>query len=424
MERVDGSVETGMNVQIDSEYGKLEAVIVHTPGVEVESMTPQTAEEVLYNEIIPISVVSKEHEKLKSFLSLVSHVYEVRDLLADVLEDPVARGALIQAVARYSHDVSRDADLRRLRVPDLVETLVSGLQQKRDTLHGFLSARTFDIPPLPNLYFMRDGAMAFRDRVLIGSMAHRVRTNEALFMKTLFAYSQQFLSGGILFDGVQEAAEDVTLEGGDFLVVNASTILVGLSERTTAKAVDRLAERFEEVFNEPLTIFAVQLPLERSAIHLDMIFTILDKDVALVYEPLILGRNRVPVYRMDIVPGKPRRIKQVAGVIEGLGDHGVKLQTVLCGGSEPVHQQREQWLSGTNLFAFAPGKVIGYDCNTETFRAAEHAGFAVRNVDDFLSGRDSVDEYDRLLVGLPGMELARGGGGARCMTLPIARAPA
>jgi arginine deiminase len=126
---------------------------------------------------------------------------------------------------------------------------------------------------------------------------------------------------------------------------------------------------------------------------------------------------------MDVAPGARTTIRDVAGLLEGLAELGHELEPINCGGESSVYQQREQWMSGTNVLCFAPGKVVGYDCNAVTAEAFAARGFTVRSVDAFLTGAERVDDHDKLLVLTPGVELARGGGGARCMTLPVERAP-
>ncbi|MFP4373394.1 MAG: arginine deiminase family protein [Spirochaetaceae bacterium] len=409
-----------MSVYVDSEIGRLKRVIVHSPGTEIERMTPESARQLLYHDIIPISVVSREHEKLKAFLSQISEVYEMKDLVASVINATgEAKAAVVQAISPDE----RAGELIRLGADELVGTLIGGLPARRHTLTDYLSERLYDIPPLPNLYFMRDGAMVFRDRVLVGAMAHRVRVNESLLLKAAFSYVPQLDSEGILFDGMLEGGGDVRLEGGDFMPVSPNTLVLGVSERSSAEAVDRLVHHLTDTFAEPFHIFVVMLPHEPSTIHLDMVFTLIDHHTALVYAPYVLGPKRLRVLRMDVSPGRPTLIRDVSGLIEGLAELGVEVEPVLCGGESEVYQQREQWMSGTNVLAVAPGKIVGYDCNVATADACADAGFTVRPVDVFLCGEEHIDDHERLLVLTPGVELARGGGGARCMTLPVEREP-
>ena len=411
-------------VWIDSEIGRLRRVVVHTPGREIESMTPRTASEVLYHDIIPISVVSDEHAVLRRLLGLVAQVDEVTDLLAGALSNSGVRERLVHAVCRKEPATRRTDELLALPPAELVATLVAGLPARRDTLEAVLYGPEHDLPPLPNLYFMRDSSFVLRDSVVIGAMAHPVRTTEAMLLRALFSASPR-AGTGILLDGCADdpARNGIRLEGGDVLVLRRDLLVVGISERTSASALDELATRTAATVGEPLRVIAVLVPHDRSTIHLDMIFTLVDHDTALVYEPYVTGPQRLDVYRMHLEPGRSTRIEKSDGLVAALADEGAPVRTIPCGGSDPVVREREQWLSAANAFAFAPGKAIGYDCNVATMEAFSRAGFAVHRADEFLSGRRNVDDYDHLYVGMPGINLARGGGGPRCMTLPILRDP-
>lgn len=424
-------------------------------------MTPRTATQVLYNDIIPISVVSDEHRMLRDFLSLVADVHEVTDLLRTALAEESARERLINAVCRDRLSGRRREELGVLDPGGLAQVLVSGMPARRDTLTDVLTGREYDLPPLPNLYFMRDSSFVLRDRVVVGAMAHGVRLNEAILLRAVYSASRVLPNSGVLYDGCEEqlrgrahsgldagagddgahnysahnysahndgaasqpGPDDVRLEGGDVIVARRDLLVVGVSERTSSTAIDRLAGRMLAHYGEPLTVIAVVLPRERSTIHLDMIFTLVDRDRALVYEPYVTGPRRVDVYRMRLEPGARTRLEKCDGLLEALREEGMPLEAVACGGSDPVVREREQWLSAANAFVFAPGKIIGYDCNVATMEMFSRAGFAVRSVAEYLDGRRHPDDDERLFVGMPGINLARGGGGPRCMTLPVARDP-
>lgn len=417
------TMKTNSALYIDSEIGKLEKVMVHTPGREIEAMTPDTAEQVLYNDIIPLDVVLGEHDQLKKILSQVCQVYEVTDLLGDVLKKQEAREQLINAVAAFRSISHRRDDLMALSREDLIKNLICGFNVQKNSLTQYLSPRVFDIPPLPNLYFTRDSAMAYRNGVIPGAMAHKVRLLESLLMRTIFAYHPDFRGSEIFFDGVYERKDSVTIEGGDFLVVAKNILIIGISQRTTTRAIDQIARRLSRRFKEKLTVFSVLLPPERATIHLDMIFNVIGRDRALVYEPYILGPDRLDVIRMDIEPDGKSSLQREEGLLEGLSQVGIHLEPVLCGGEDPVFQQREQWMSGNNFFAFAPGKVIGYSCNRRTFEALDKGGFSIKKAADFISGKDKVENYEKLAIYIEAVELARGGGGIRCMTMPLKRQP-
>ncbi|MFP4551225.1 MAG: arginine deiminase family protein, partial [Spirochaetales bacterium] len=172
---------------VGSEIGSLEAVVVHTPGREIESMTPRTAQEVLYNDIIPLGVVKDEHRKLKAFLETVSNVYEITDLLARSLADSdVARGLIDQATAGTPAEARRE-ELSSLSPVELAATLVHGLPSTGASLESVLSGRQYDLPPIPNLYFMRDSSMVLGEQVAIGAMAHGVRVREAQMLRAVFS---------------------------------------------------------------------------------------------------------------------------------------------------------------------------------------------------------------------------------------------
>jgi arginine deiminase len=264
--------------------------------------------------------------------------------------------------------------------------------------------------------------MIYLDRVISGSMAARVRRREALLMREIFSRSGEFPRASFLFDGALNEEPEISLEGGDFLVFSRNILIIGVSERTSPKAVDLIAERIVGAIQEPIHIFAVILPKEGDDPSRHDLYPH-RSGLALVYEPYILGHEKVPVVRMDVFPDGSRKLSSVPDLFHGLSSLGFDLAPVLCGGSDPLSQQREQWISGANVFAFAPGKIIGYDCNEATFEALSRAGFTVRGADTFIEGRESVDDHERLVVGIAGIELARGGGGIRCMTMPLKREP-
>ncbi|MFP4442057.1 MAG: arginine deiminase family protein [Spirochaetia bacterium] len=402
-----------MSVYLDSEVKQLEGVILHSPGKEVESMTPRGAEEVLFNDIMPGSVVSKEHKILKSFLGTVTSVYELKDLFSEVLRDTEQREAFLSSL----RDVYGDAVLPLTDLPagELADTVITGILKKRNSLENFLSHDNYDIPPLPNLYFMRDGAAVFRNSVILGRMAHPVRRNEERVLQAVFTGHPLLKEAHLI------KPESGSIEGGDILSAGKNLLLIGISERTTPDAVDGVLKKILNRYDEPMKVIAVILPKRRETIHLDMILTFVDEEILLLYEPYFFGRHSLPVVLMNLVPGKEPAVRYAYSLSRALDECGVSFSYVSCGGDLEIAKEREQWFAATNVFSFAPGKALAFEFNSATLDAFSRSGFDVRSVHDFLSGSDDPGSYRRLIVTLPGLELSRGGGGLRCMTLPFAR---
>ena len=407
---------------IDSEIGKLEEVIIHSPGEEIEVMTPQTAEKLLYNDILPLSVVEKEHGVLKNFLKTIAKVIDVRDVLFKIAENTDARKEILAGIEGGSSLPSRLDEIGKLDSDEFCRILIEGLKSRKSTLSSFLSEEEFDYFPLPNLYFTRDSAMVFRDMGIAGNMAFNVRKSESLLMKTIFSTHYKLPGEKILFYNNSKIDKKISLEGGDFLVFNSNTLIIGLSERTSPDAVDLLLERLHQKIDEELTVYCVLLPKKRATIHLDMVFNIINRNEALVYEPYICGVNKLRFIKITTDKSGNRKIEEIDSLLRDLEKNGYKLNPVFCGGEDPIRQQREQWMSGNNFFAFEPGKIIGYDCNAATLLSLEKAGYSVRPAEVFINGNDNTDNYEKLAVSIPGTELARGGGGVRCMTMPVRRA--
>ncbi|MCX7025480.1 MAG: arginine deiminase family protein [Spirochaetes bacterium] len=409
----------GLN--ITSEIGTLRRVIIHTPGPEIEAMTPKEAEQDLYNDIIPLIAVKKEYESLKAFLGTVARVHEVIDLLAESITPTGNKFELIQALARLCPIRSRIDELMAMKPSELARKVVEGLKAPDRSLSGRLSDHAFSMRPLPNTYFMRDSAAVFRNYVLSGATAFDVRLIESIITRFIFQHHPDFMAKGLILDGPEERSRYITVEGGDFIVIGRKTLAIGISERTTPDAVERVALNAARAVDEVVTVFAVQLPRERATIHLDMVFTVIDRDAALVHAPLVTGRNRCRVIRIDARPDGVASFADEEGLLQGLKGAGFDLEPISCGDGDPLYQDREQWWSGANSFAFGPGKIVMYNCNQYTLGALAKAGFAVKQASDFIDGGESPDAYGRLAVGFDGIELARGGGGVRCMTCPVER---
>ena len=406
-----------MPVHVCSEIGRLRSVLVHLPGPELLAVTPDTREDFLYDDIIDLENAQKEHRRLVAILERFTTVLSVRDLLADVVSIPAARDLLV----RETLDIVPSGPLANKieeRSPEaLVNMLIEGEEEEPGPLARSLNEGGYLLPPLPNLFFTRDTAMVVGDHVMIGSMRYSVRWSEELIMKLLFLHHPLLANKGILYDGAAERRHNYTLEGGDVHPLRHDTVIIGFSERSSPAAIDYLtAKLFEET--AITNVIVVVMPKENTAIHLDMIFTQLDRDLCAVYPPHFIGPERLPIlFRKK----GNEQMQEMPNVFTALEHVGLPMTPVFCGGTRRSVQEREQWASGCNFVAMRPGVILSYSRNEATIAEMGKHGFRVVSSVDFLTGDERVKDGERAIITFEGAELVRAGGGPRCMTLPVHR---
>lgn len=408
---------TRTKVNVSSEIGRLNAVLLHRPGPEIECMTPATAAEALYSDILNKGIVDDEYRYFCGVFEKVTKVYYVVDILEHLLEDDDLCNSLVTQSCKAEEADYLVDDLMVMPIKDIAKALIEGFRYREGKDPERYAARRYVLRPLYNLFFTRDASSSVYDRVLINSMSFDVRKRENLIYKAIFKH---YFKCEIM--NAQDWNHAAHTEGGDVQIGRPDLLCIGQGIRTDAKGIEFLAHTFKE--KPKFNIIVQQLPHHpESFIHLDMVYTFLDRDRCMIYEPMLRKTAEFAgkaTTRIEIDNGKVK-YHDCRDILQALKQVGLDMEPVFCGGDDLWMQQREQWHSGANFFAMAPGKVIGYRRNSHTIEALDKAGFSVLKAEDVAEGRVSIDDYKRCVVTFAASELPRAGGGARCMTMPINR---
>ena len=420
-----------VEVNVQSEIGKLNGVILHTPGEEVENLTPENAERALYSDILNLSIARKEYKQLSEVLGKITKTYQVKDLLTNILKDDAIKLEVLNRIEKIEPFIAEVTPKGSIKdqlldedAENLARLLIEGVEMKRDTLTKFLNKDWYDLRPLHNFFFTRDASMSMYNEVLIGRMANAVRDREAIIMQSIFDFTPGFNTKTLSLNTESDPLRKLTIEGGDVQIARDDILVIGNGMRTSTRAIDALMYNFINRNEDKVQHILVQeLPHSpESFIHLDMVFTFLDKDKCMVYEPLIMSPGNYQTVHIKIQHGKLISIRREKTLLHALKKLGMDLEPVYCGGEDETwNMEREQWHSGANFFCVAPGKVLGYARNNYTVEAMNNAGFEIIRANDVISNKVDLSKYEKYMITIEGSELPRGGGGARCMTMPINR---
>lgn len=420
-------------IQVVSEVGRLRTVIVHAPGAAMERMLPEHIEPsspnyLLFDDLVDVRAAADEHQQLCDVLASVAEVIPFQRLLAETLRDAGKRDLLVRDVV--AHEGLRAA--QRAAIDDLdAETLAAAMVV--GTVNGRVDGEhLFD--PAPNLIFTRDLAAVVGQTIVVGNANKAARRRETMLAWTVFEGHDLFADARIARSStrVHQAggSAPLTVEGGDVLVISERLAVIGASERTSWAMIIRLAT---ELLDQGLErVLVVEMPKQRSSMHLDTVFTMADRNVGVVYHPLLKpgGPEEAKVLGLRKEGGNTVIDDLDSHLLDALAGEGHGLNPVLCGGGHPIHAQREQWTDGANYVALGPGVVVGYARNHRTAVSMGEAGFEIMSPQGYLSmlNADFSGDADalfasgrRIAVHLVGSELSRGRGGPRCLTCPVWR---
>ena len=402
---------SGVNVK--SEIKPLKKVLLHRPGKELLNLTPNTLEELLFDDIPFLKVAQEEHDAFAQALrdNGVEVVY-LEDLMTEVLDqNPDVRETFLKQFIeeagirtdRYQKIIFDYLNDNYPENKDLVLKTMEGINltelhtDKSNSLVDLVSeASKMVVAPMPNLYFTRDNFAMIGNGVSINRMYSVTRNRETIYGEYIFKYHPDFK------DVPQYYSRYNTfhIEGGDILNINDHVLAVGISQRTEPDAIDALAHNIFNDETSPIdTILAFNIPNSRAFMHLDTVFTQIDTDKFTIH-PGIMG----PLTVFEITAeGDGIKVKEVNGTLESILETyvGHPVELIPCGGGDRIAAEREQWNDGSNTLCIAPGTVCVYERNDVTNKVLEEKGIK--------------------LIVIPSAELSRGRGGPRCMSMPIWR---
>jgi arginine deiminase len=419
-------------LSVGSEVGRLRKVLVHEPGPEVDNMVPSMMEELLFDDILYGDRAREEHGRIRRVFQILGiEAVDTQDLLEEVLREHGARSWVLDAVLPPAAGALRER-LADAPAEELAGALVAGVRLPADSARGHALGDLFAVPPLPNWCFQRDPQIVIGHGVVFASMASEARRCETLLARAVFRFHPDFAGSPAWHDPIDSGFERAHvggagrafLEGGDVLVISPDVIAVGLSERSNRLGVLDLIAALAERDDGPRFLVVVELPRRRAYMHLDTVFSPVDRESALVYPPVILpgGAERAQVHEVDLrsrtLEWSPRK-----DLLSCLERRGAGFEPIPCGGSDPISQQREQWTDGANALALAPGVITMYDRNQGTMDELSQHGFRVVDAKDLLLGRDEADlgGGERVCISLQSNELSRARGGPHCLTHPLVR---
>lgn len=401
-------------LNVNSEIGKLKTVLLHEPGDELNNLTPKYLGDLLFDDIPWLPLAKKEHQAFaQAFIDNGVKVLYLVDLVAEALDscfnaknefiDEFVKDAkinsetLTEVVTKYLKNIKDTKELVRKTMAGIKKNEMPNYKER--TLSDMVGEYPFITNPMPNLYFTRDPFVTINHGICLNMMYSVTRSRETIYGKYIFKYHPDYKGCELFYDRTYP----LNIEGGDILVLNKETLIIGVSERTHPAAIERLAKNlFFNSHTSYKTILAFSIPKYRTFMHLDTIFTQIDYDKFTIHNECY---NVLKIYKLTANPKKPGKLlttelkDKLEVVLENYLNR--KITLIPCGGNDSVSADREQWSDGSNTICIAPGVVIAYERNDITNNILRENGITVYTI--------------------PSSELSRGRGGPRCMCMPLER---
>lgn len=398
-----------------SEIAPLKKVLMHRPGDEFLNLTPNTLERLLFDDIPYLKIAQQEHDAYANALRSegVEVVYLV-DLAAEALEAGgrtvrkkfleqfiAEAGVTSPKVVKHCYDfLNAIKDTR-----EMIQKCIAGIDiselKKLGKVSGFYATRDTGrmiIDPIPNLYFQRDPMATVGHGVTLHKMWSVTRTRESIFMEYICKYHPFYEDVKLYYD----RSEPYCMEGGDIQVLSREVVAIGISQRTEPDAIADFARRlFKDKKNEFKYVLAIDIPDERSFMHLDTVMTQVDVDKFAVQDAIM---DISTIYEITAGSGGEIEIMEIHQSLQKVLEkylHLNKVELIKCGNGKRIDAEREQWSDGVNLLCIKPGMVIAYDRNFVTNQTLKRHGIKV--------------------IEIPSSELSRGRGGSHCMSMALAR---
>lgn len=403
-------------IRVESEIAPLKKVLLHRPGRELLNLVPERLPELLFDDIPFLEEARREHDAFAALLrDNGAEVVYLEDLMTEVLalHPELTKPFLYRWLEEGNIRTKKWQDklyaylTERFQGKALVEKTIEGVTLKEMggasaySLQDLIApADELVVDPMPNLYFTRDPFASVGGGVFLNRMRYPTRRRETLYADYILGYHPDFAG---LTPRYYDREMHASIEGGDVLNLTADTLAIGISQRTSPDAIEAAARNlFRDKGSRIRTVLAFSIPVSRAFMHLDTVFTQIDRNRYTVH-PGILG----PLTVYEITPGKEpenlriRRIDDKLGHILETFTHTDAVQLIYCGGDDMIAAAREQWNDGSNTLCIAPGKIVVYDRNNVTNEILDKAGVS--------------------LLRMPSAELSRGRGGPRCMSMPLIR---